>query len=85
MTFWCGASPDLSRACADRYERLCGIECHAVENMRLRKEISESYGVLHAVQECRARLGVGEAHPQDDNVNLEDTFLIDLCSGKGEL
>ena len=44
-----------------------------------------SNGVLCAVQECCARLGVGEANPRDDNVNLENTFLIDLCSGKSEL
>mmetsp|Transcript_14796 Transcript_14796/g.32239 ORF Transcript_14796/g.32239 Transcript_14796/m.32239 type:complete len:250 (+) Transcript_14796:465-1214(+) len=65
-----------------RYKKLCGIEYHEVENMRLRKEISESYGVLHAVQDCCARLGVSRK-PTTNNINLENIFLIDLCSGKG--
>lgn len=54
--------------------------------MRLRKEISESYAVLHAVQDCCTKLGISKATPQhgdDGNIYLENIFLIDLCSGKG--
>lgn len=49
--------------------------------MRLRKEISESYAILHAVQECCVKLGVDLAKAggeKKDNVHLENTFLIDL-------
>ena len=49
--------------------------------MRLRKEISESYGILHAVQKCCDSLGM--TNHDDDEINLENIFLIDLCSGKG--
>lgn len=51
--------------------------------MRLRKEISESYAVLHAVQECCKRLGISTPTSNaEDNLNLENIFMIDLCSGK---
>ena len=69
-----------------RYKKLCGIEYHGVENMRLRKEISESYGVLHAVQSCCRSLGIENSPASidaDDNINFENICLIDLCSGKG--
>lgn len=42
----------MSHANGKAYEKLCGITFHAVQNMRLRKEISESMGVLSAVQKC---------------------------------
>ena len=58
-----------------RYKKLCGIEFHHVENMRLRKEISESYGVLHAVQECCMSLGISSKDTAN-SVNLENIFLI---------
>ena len=65
-----------------RYKKLCGIEYHGVENMRLRKEISESYGVLHAVQVCCRSLGIKNSSTSidtDDNINFENICLIDLC------
>ena len=69
-----------------RYKKLCGIEYHGVENMRLRKEISESFGVLHAVQSCCKSLGINNSSTSidnNDNINFENICLIDLCSGKG--
>jgi len=54
--------------------------------MRLRKEISESYGVLHAVQSCCRELGIENSSTSidnNDNINFENICLIDLCSGKG--
>ncbi len=68
-----------------RYKKLCGIEFHQVENVRLRKEISESYAVLHAVQKCCDSLGMNtkDTNHVEDDINLENIFLIDLCSGKG--
>lgn len=63
---------------------MCGIEYHELPHARMRKEISESYGVLHAVQECCARLGVGGGETDPKNsIRLENVFVIDLCSGKG--
>jgi len=53
--------------------------------MRLRKEISESYGVLHAVHECCMALGISSKanNPTKDGVDLgKNRCLIDLCSGK---
>lgn len=85
----------ISHANGKAYEKLCGIEYHAVQNMRLRKEISESMGVLSAVQQCCDELkkGGGEmddddddneiANNDDDGIHLENVFLIDLCSGRG--
>lgn len=64
------------------WERLSGIEFHAMENMALRKEISESYAVLHAVQECCDRLS-GICPATDRTLELKNLFVIDLCSGKG--
>jgi len=72
----------LAHSDGQAYKKLCGIEYHALNNIRLRKEISESYGVLHGVQECCVRLGISSS-TASDNVNLENVFLIDLCSGKG--
>jgi hypothetical protein len=54
--------------------------------MRLRKEISESMGVLSAVQKCCNELngsGCGDFRNDDDSIHLENVFLIDLCSGRG--
>lgn len=55
--------------------------------MRLRKEISESYAVLHAVQECCIGLGILESSTAEGknggDLRFENIFLIDLCSGKG--
>ena len=70
------------------YEKLCGIEYHAVQNMRLRKEISESMGVLSAVQRCCNKLesnddGCVDGSDGETTINLENVFLIDLCSGRG--
>lgn len=71
----------LSHSNGEAYKKLCGVEYHGVENMRIRKEISESYGILHAVQECCRELDL--IHQTNDAINLENIFLIDLCSGKG--
>lgn len=47
--------------------------------MRLRKEISESYAILHAVQECCIDLGVASSSEAcKENICLENVFLIDL-------
>ena len=76
----------LNHANGETWKRLCGIEFHSMENMALRKEISESYAVLHAVQECCNRLsgncGAGTL-PGDSALELKNLFMIDLCSGKG--
>ena len=76
----------LTHSNGEVYKKLCGIEYHGVENMRLRKEISESMGVLHAVQSCCVSLGISSNNISDDDgssINLQNIFLIDLCSGKG--
>lgn len=79
----------LAHSDGEAYKKLCSIEYHDMENMRLRKEISESYGVLHAVQECCVSLGISTNNKSaslsnsNNNINLENIFLIDLCSGKG--
>ena len=65
------------------YKKLCGIEYHGVENMRLRKEISESFGILHAVHECCVSLGINAPTTDDEDIKFDNIFLIDLCSGKG--
>lgn len=74
----------------DTWKKLCGIEFHAMENMKLRKEISESFALLHAVQECHDRLtdtfNICQPITSDNNDNtldLKNIFMIDLCSGKG--
>jgi len=64
----------------EAYRKLCGIEYHHVENMRLRKEISESMGVLHAVANACGKLGIAS---DGGGVSLRNVFMIDLCSGKG--
>ena len=66
-----------------RYKKLCGIEYHSVENMRLRKEISKSYGVLHAVQECCISLCIS-TNATGNNVDLENVFLIGKSDGKAQ-
>ena len=48
----------LSSSAGVPYAQLCNIEYHQLENMRLRKEISESFGILHAVQDCCVQLGI---------------------------
>ena len=63
----------------EAYRKLCGIEYHHVENMRLRKEISESMGVLHAVANACSKLGIAGK----GGISLRNVFMIDLCSGKG--
>eukprot|EP00984_Skeletonema_dohrnii_P006565 scaffold2352_cov90-Skeletonema_dohrnii-CCMP3373.AAC.4 len=76
----------VSHANGKAYEKLCGIEYHAVQNMRLRKEISESMGVLSAVQQCCYELKGGKdggTAKEEDTFHLENVFLIDLCSGRG--
>ncbi|KAL7463481.1 hypothetical protein ACHAXS_003848 [Conticribra weissflogii] len=66
------------------YKKLCNIEYHGVENMKIRKEISESFAILHAVQECCTKFAGGAvSNSRNENIHLENTFLIDLCSGKG--
>jgi hypothetical protein len=72
----------LNHADGETWKKLCGVEFHAMENMALRKEISESYAVLHAVQECCDKL-FGLCRSTNGNLNLSNIFLIDLCSGKG--
>ncbi|KAL7430428.1 hypothetical protein ACHAXM_002189 [Skeletonema potamos] len=86
----------MTHANGKAYKKLCGITYHAVQNMRLRKEISESMGVLSAVQRCCDKLmllkgveGDDGGHNADDDddddttIRLEHVFLIDLCSGRG--
>ena len=76
----------LNHADGKTWKRLSGIEFHAMENMALRKEISESYAVLHAVQESCDRLSGccrNRTLPGDSILQLKNLFIIDLCSGKG--
>lgn len=77
----------MTHSNGESYRKLCSIEYHGVSNMsKLRKEISESYSILHAVQECSIRLKAVEApsasNNTKDNLSFENMFLIDLCSGK---
>jgi hypothetical protein len=72
----------LNHADGETWRKLSGIEFHSTENMKLRKEISETYAVLHAVQECCDRLS-GICPATDRALELKDLFVIDLCSGKG--
>lgn len=77
----------MSHAKGESYRKLCGIEYHGVSNMhKLRKELSESYSILHAVQECwlksKERNQVKVTLDDKDPVSFEDIYLIDLCSGK---
>lgn len=52
--------------------------------MKIRKEISESFAILHAVQECCTKFTGGVvSNLRNETICLENTFLIDLCSGKG--
>ena len=73
----------LAHSNGKAYEKLCNIEYHGVENMKIRKEISESFAILHAVQECCTVLALNEVQTAVDGIHLENIFLIDLCSGKG--
>ena len=75
------------------YKKLCSIEYHGLGKNKLRKEVSESYSIIHAIQECHDQLllgGQGEtttslATSSSDNnaIHFENLFVIDLCSGKG--
>ena len=77
----------LSHNHGETYKKLCHIEYHGVSNMhKLRKEISESYSILHAVQKCWHQLtnnSIDECPNFDSQLAFKNTFLIDLCSGKG--
>mmetsp|Transcript_29136 Transcript_29136/g.33851 ORF Transcript_29136/g.33851 Transcript_29136/m.33851 type:complete len:500 (+) Transcript_29136:39-1538(+) len=71
----------------EAYKKLCQIEFHGVANMqKLRKEISESYSILHAVQDSVDTLrGTHRPTSSDDMkgiLTIDNVFLIDLCSGK---
>ncbi|KAL3789727.1 hypothetical protein HJC23_006720 [Cyclotella cryptica] len=72
----------LSHSNGEAYRKLCRIEFHATENMSLRKEISESYAVIEAVQKCCAKLS-NLPEQVGGTFELRNIFLIDLCSGKG--
>ena len=70
----------LSHSDGEAYQKICGIEYHGVGNKgKLRKEVSESYAALHAVQNCCVQLGLSEI---SQTLHLNNVFLIDLCSGK---
>mmetsp|Transcript_23525 Transcript_23525/g.35745 ORF Transcript_23525/g.35745 Transcript_23525/m.35745 type:complete len:485 (+) Transcript_23525:3-1457(+) len=66
------------------FEDLCQIEFHGINNKnKLRKEISESYSILHAAQQCCIDDTLIDQAPDVGNdLNLTNVFLIDLCSGK---
>ena len=64
-----------------------------LENMRLRKEISESFGILHAVLDCCVQLGIIVDHTattaadititDNDNINDNDNNNSnDECNGR---
>jgi hypothetical protein len=73
----------LSHAGGSAFEKLCKIEYHGIGNKnKLRKEISESYSILHAVQQCCLDLGISDRIENNPIDHLEHVFLIDLCSGK---
>jgi hypothetical protein len=72
----------LSHDSGEAFNKLCGVEYHGINNKnKLRKEISESYSILHAVQDCCTDLGTLPKQ-ESSNLHLENTFLIDLCAGK---
>jgi len=57
------------------YKEMCKVEYHGVNNMhKLRKEISESWSILTAIQQACQDL----QQPSD----MSRTMIIDLCSGK---
>mmetsp|Transcript_9897 Transcript_9897/g.18607 ORF Transcript_9897/g.18607 Transcript_9897/m.18607 type:complete len:508 (+) Transcript_9897:166-1689(+) len=73
------------------YKELCRIEYHGIGNKsKLRKEISESFSILHAIQYCILELRAPSKSmilptcnaPPSTILKLENVFLIDLCSGK---
>ncbi len=80
----------------ESYKELCKIEYHGVGNMgKLRKEISESYSILHAIQTCWRKIqiqqkgihhygnsNVNNDEGDDEKLNFKNVFIIDLCSGK---
>jgi len=72
----------LSHQSGEAYKKLCEIEYHGISNKnKLRKEISESYSILHAVHDCCTELGL-LPKTNSSTLHLENTFLIDLCAGK---
>lgn len=74
----------ISYANGDCYRKLCRIEYHGVSNMhKLRKEVSESFAILHAVKNTWIQLQHGSiTNDTSNHVSFKDVFLIDLCSGK---
>jgi len=75
----------LSHSGGSAYEKLCRIEYHGIGNKnKLRKEISESYSILRAVEQCcdDLRNTTSGRSETDSVIQLEQVFVIDLCSGK---
>ncbi len=66
------------------YEKLLRVENHGINNKsKLRKEISESFSILHAVQDCCIELSLlPHTIKETSELHLENIFLIDLCAGK---
>ena len=77
------------------YAQLCNIEYHQFENMRLRKEISESFGILHAVLDCCVQLGIivdptttttttttDITITDNDNIDNDNNNSNDECNGR---
>lgn len=61
------------------YEKLLQIEYHGVNNMRrIRKELTETYAALQMLK----RRYSNSNGDDDDKVDLNTAFVIDLCSGK---
>ncbi len=74
----------ISHDDGESYRMLCNIEYHGVSNMhKLRKEISESYSILHVVEKCWIQLKKCKSPLKTKRqFCFENIFLIDLCSGK---
>ena len=78
----------LSHSNGEAYRKLCSIEYHGLGKNKLRKEISESYSILYAIQDCYEQfIDSQNTHgcvTSDENaINFDNLFVIDLCSGKG--
>jgi hypothetical protein len=76
----------LTHSGGSAYEKLCRIEYHGIGNKnKLRKEITESYSILHAVEQCcddLRNIDTSDRSETDSVIQLEQVFVIDLCSGK---
>ena len=65
------------------FKKLCNIKYHGIGNKnKLRKELTESYSILHAVQDCCDGVDSSNKEGSNSDLDFRNVFLIDLCSGK---